>query len=66
MISVIVQIDRSAALPVRAQIAEAYAQAILDGRLPPGAALQATVISPHARLWIKRLMPGPATTHETP
>lgn len=35
-------------------------------RLPPGAALQATVISPHARLWIKRLMPGPATTHETP
>ena len=39
MISVIVQIDRSAALPVRAQIAEAYAQAILDGRLPPGAVL---------------------------
>ena len=55
MISVIVQIDRSAATPVRAQIAESYARAIRFGELAPGVAL------PSVRALSARLGVSPVT-----
>ena len=55
MSSVIVQIDREAAVPVRSQIADAYAQAIRGGQLKPGAAL------PSVRALSLRLGISPAT-----
>lgn len=55
MISVIVQIDRSAATPVRAQIAESYARAIRSGELAPG------VVLPSVRALSGRLGVSPVT-----
>ena len=55
MISVIAQIDRSAATPVRAQIAESYARAIRFGELAPGVAL------PSVRALSARLGVSPVT-----
>lgn len=55
MISVSVQIDHAAETPVRAQISGAYAQAIREGRLPPGAPL------PSVRALSARLGVSPAT-----
>jgi GntR family transcriptional regulator/MocR family aminotransferase len=55
MISVPIQIEHAGAIPVRAQISGAYAQAIRDGRLTPGAAL------PSVRGLSARLGVSPAT-----
>ena len=55
MISVIVQIDREAPVPVRAQIAETYAGAIRSGQLAAGAAL------PSVRALSARLGVSPVT-----
>lgn len=55
MISVSIQIDHTGAIPVRAQISGAYAQAIRDGLLRPGAAL------PSVRGLSARLGVSPAT-----
>lgn len=55
MISVLAQIDHGASIPVRAQIAGAYAEAIRDGRLTPGTAL------PSVRALSGRLGVSPAT-----
>lgn len=55
MISVPIQIDHAGAVPVKAQISGAYAQAIRDGRLRPGSAL------PSVRGLSARLGVSPAT-----
>lgn len=55
MISLLVQIDHDASIPVRAQISGAYAEAIRDGRLTPGTAL------PSVRALSGRLGISPAT-----
>ena len=55
MISVSIQIDHDAPLPVRAQISNAYAEAIRGGNLTPGTAL------PSVRALSGRLGVSPAT-----
>ena len=55
MISVLVQIDHDASIPVRAQISGAYTEAIRDGRLTPGTPL------PSVRALSGRLGISPAT-----
>ena len=55
MISVLAQIDHEANIPIRAQISGAYAEAIRDGRLPPGTSL------PSVRALSGRLGISPAT-----